>query len=174
MTAWQAEFKKHKLQIAQILLSPRDAEQKKSSENAVATIENLLKFKCVPIINENDTTSTDEIKFGDNDILAAKISQIINADHLILLSNVDGLYSQPPRNEKNDILITEVKSISKKIKSMAGKASKLGKGGMVSKIRAAEICMASKCAVIITSGLKKDPIKSLTRATTKATRFASK
>tara|TARA_B100000780_G_C21108853_1_gene447944 strand:- start:1436 stop:2224 length:789 start_codon:yes stop_codon:yes gene_type:complete len=174
MTAWQAEFKKHKLQIAQILLSPRDAEQKKSSENAVATIENLLKFKCVPIINENDTTSTDEIKFGDNDILAAKISQIINADHLILLSNVDGLYSQPPRNEKNDILITEVKSISKKIKSMAGKASKLGKGGMVSKIRAAEICMASKCAVIITSGLKKDPIKSLTRSTTKATRFASK
>ncbi|MDC1535182.1 hypothetical protein N8466_00335 [Gammaproteobacteria bacterium] len=147
---------------------------KKSSKNAIATIENLLTFGCVPIINENDTTSTDEIKFGDNDILAAKISKLVSADHLILLSNIDGLYSEPPKNQKNDILITEVKSITKKIESMAGTASKLGKGGMVSKIKAAEICMKSKCSVIITSGLKKDPIKSLSRTTTKATRFIAK
>ena len=80
----------------------------------------------------------------------------------------------PPKNQKNDILITEVKSITKKIESMAGTASKLGKGGMVSKIKAAEICMKSKCSVIITSGLKKDPIKSLSRITTKATRFIAK
>ena len=174
MAAWQKEFKKYKLQVAQILLSPSDAENKKSSKNAIATIENLLMFGCVPIINENDTTSTDEIKFGDNDILAAKISKLVSADHLILLSNIDGLYSEPPKNQKKDILITEVKSITKKIESMAGTASKLGKGGMVSKIKAAEICMKSKCSVIITSGLKKDPIKSLSRTTTKATRFIAK
>jgi len=174
MTAWKNEFKKYKLQVAQILLSPSDAENKKSSRNAIATIENLISFNCIPIINENDTTSTDEIKFGDNDILASKISKLIKADHLILLSNVDGLYKEPPKNKKNDVLVTEIKSITKSIREMAGTASKLGKGGMISKIKAAEICMKSKCSVIITSGLKKDPIKSLSRKTTKSTRFLSK
>ena len=174
MIAWKNEFKKHKLEVAQILLSPSDAENKKSSKNAIATIKNLINLRCVPIINENDTTSSDEIKFGDNDILASKIAKLIKADHLILLSNVDGLYKEPPRDNKNDDLVLEVKSINKTIKDMAGNASKLGKGGMVSKIKAAEICMNSKCSVIITSGLKKDPIKSLARQTTKSTRFISK
>ena len=174
MIAWKNEFKKHKLEVAQILLSPSDAENKKSSKNAIATIKNLINLKCVPIINENDTTSSDEIKFGDNDILASKIAKLIKADHLILLSNVDGLYKEPPRDNKNDDLVLEVKSINKTIKDMAGNASKLGKGGMVSKIKAAEICMKSKCSVIITSGLKKNPIKSLARQTTKSTRFISK
>ena len=171
MTAWKNEFKKHKLQVAQILLSPADIKNKKSSINATATIENLINFKCIPIINENDTTSTDEIKFGDNDILAARIASLIKADHLILLSNVDGLYKEPPKNNKNDDLVLEVKSITKKIKDMAGAASKLGKGGMISKIKAAEICMKSKCSVIITSGLKNHPIKSLNNKKTKSTKF---
>ncbi len=171
MTAWKNEFKKHKLQVAQILLSPADIKNKKSSINATATIENLINFKCIPIINENDTTSTDEIKFGDNDILAARIASLIKADHLILLSNVDGLYKEPPKNNKNDDLVLEVKSITKKIKDMAGAASKLGKGGMISKIKAAEICMKSKCSVIITSGLKDNPIKSLNNKKTKSTKF---
>jgi glutamate 5-kinase len=174
MIAWKNEFKKHKLEVAQILLSPSDAENKKSSKNAIATIKNLINLKCVPIINENDTTSSDEIKFGDNDILASKIAKLIKADHLILLSNVDGLYKEPPKDNKNDDLVLEVASITKTIRDMAGNASKLGKGGMVSKIKAAEICMKSKCSVIITSGLKKDPIKSLARQTTKSTRFISK
>ena len=171
MTAWKNEFKKHKLQVAQILLSPADIKNKKSSINATATIENLTNFKCIPIINENDTTSTDEIKFGDNDILAARIASLIKADHLILLSNVDGLYKEPPKNNKNDDLVLEVKSITKKIKDMAGAASKLGKGGMISKIKAAEICMKSKCSVIITSGLKENPIRSLNNKKTKSTKF---
>ena len=171
MTAWKNEFKKHKLQVAQILLSPADIKNKKSSINATATIDNLINFKCIPIINENDTTSTDEIKFGDNDILAARIASLIKADHLILLSNVDGLYKEPPKNNKNDDLVLEVKSITKKIKDMAGAASKLGKGGMISKIKAAEICMKSKCSVIITSGLKENPIKSLNNKKTKSTKF---
>ena len=171
MTAWKNEFKKYKKQVAQILLSPSDIKNKKSSKNAMATLENLLNFKCVPIINENDTTSTDEIKFGDNDILAAQIAVLINADHLVLLSNVDGLYKEPPKNNKNDDLVLEVKSITKKIKDMAGAASKLGRGGMISKIKAAEICMKSKCSVIITSGLKDNPIKSLNNKKTKSTKF---
>ena len=171
MTAWKNEFKKYKKQVAQILLSPSDIKNKKSSKNAIATIENLLNFNCVPIINENDTTSTDEIKFGDNDILAAQIATLIKADHLILLSNVDGLYKEPPNNDKSDDLVLEVKSITKKIKDMAGTASKLGKGGMISKIKAAEICMKSKCSVIISSGLKENPIKGLTNKKTKSTKF---
>jgi glutamate 5-kinase len=174
MIAWKNEFKKHKLEVAQILLSPSDAKNKKSSKNAIATIKNLINLKCVPIINENDTTSSDEIKFGDNDILASKIAKLIKADHLILLSNVNGLYKEPPKENKSDDLVLEVTSITKKIRDMAGNASKLGKGGMVSKIKAAEICMKSKCSVIITSGLKKNPIKSLSRQTTKSTRFISK
>lgn len=171
MSAWKNEFKKYKKQVAQILLSPSDIKNKKSSKNAVGTLENLLNFSCVPIINENDTTSTDEIKFGDNDILAARIAVLINADHLVLLSNVNGLYKEPPKNNKNDDLVLEVKSITKKIKDMAGAASKLGKGGMISKIKAAEICVKSKCSVIITSGLKESPIKSLNNKKTKSTKF---
>ena len=171
MTAWKNEFKKYKKHVAQILLSPSDIKNKKSSKNAMATLENLWNFNCVPIINENDTTSTDEIKFGDNDILAAQIATLIKADHLILLSNVDGLYKEPPKNNKNDDLVLEVKSITQKIKDMGGTASKLGKGGMISKIKAAEICMKSKCSVIITSGLKENPIKSLINKKTKSTKF---
>ena len=171
MSAWKNEFIKHKLQVAQILLSPADTENKKSSLNAISTINNLITFNCIPIINENDTTATDEIKFGDNDILAAKISRLISADHMVLLSNVDGLYKEPPKNNKNDDLVSEVNIITKKIRDMAGTASKLGKGGMISKIKAAEICMKSKCSVIITSGLKDNPIKSLSSKKTKATRF---
>ena len=102
MTAWKNEFKKYKKQVAQILLTPADIKNKKSSKNAIATIENLMEFKCIPIINENDTTATDEIKFGDNDILTAQIATLIGADHLILLSNVDGLYKEPPKNKKNE------------------------------------------------------------------------
>ena len=174
MTAWKNEFKKHKKQVAQILLSPTDIKNKKSSQNAMATIENLFNYECVPIINENDTTSTDEIRFGDNDILAAQIAILVRADHLILLSNVDGLYKEPPKNKASDDLILEVKSVTKDIKDMAGVASKLGKGGMISKIKAAEICMKSKCSVIITSGLKENPIKSLGNKKTKSTKFIAK
>jgi glutamate 5-kinase len=174
MTAWKKEFAKHQKEVAQILLSPSDTENKKSSKNAVATIDHLINFKCIPIINENDTTSSDEIKFGDNDILASRIAKMIGADHLILLSNVDGLYKKPPNQNKDNNLVREVKSITNKIRSMAGEASKLGKGGMISKIKAAEICMQSNCSVIITSGLKNDPIKSLSRKNTKSTRFIAK
>jgi len=171
ITCWKNEFKKNNKQVAQILLSPSDTKNKKSSINAVATIENLLQLGCIPIINENDTTATEEIKFGDNDILAARITKLINADCLILLSNVDGLYTSPPSKKEQSILVKNVPSISKKIMAMAGEASKHGKGGMISKIKAAEMCLKERCSVIITSGLKENPIASLSKLSTKATRF---
>ena len=174
MTSWQREFKKHKIQVAQILLSPQDTLNKISSDNAINTINTLWDFNCVPIINENDTTSTDEIKFGDNDILAAKIAKLVKAKSLILLSNVDGLYEWSASDKLKSKLIKEVKVISKKIKDMAGVASKYGTGGMISKIKAAEICTKSKCSVIITSGLKDNPIKSLINRNNKSTYFHPK
>tara|TARA_X000000950_G_C13715808_1_gene578100 strand:- start:62 stop:913 length:852 start_codon:yes stop_codon:yes gene_type:complete len=174
MTSWQNEFKKHKIHVAQILLSPQDTLNRKSSKNAQNTINTLWDLNCVPIINENDTTSTDEIKFGDNDILAAKIAKLIKAESLILLSNVDGLYESSPKDKLESNLIKDVKVISKKIKDMAGVASKHGKGGMISKIEAAEICTKSKCSVIITSGLKDAPIKNLMNKNNKSTYFHPK
>jgi len=174
MNAWQKSFKKHNIQVAQILLSPEDTLNKKSSNNAKSTIKTLWNLDCIPIINENDTTSTDEIKFGDNDILAAQISKLMKANCLILLSNVDGLFESNPSNKLKSKLVSNVKIISRNIKAMAGVASKHGKGGMISKIKAAEICTKSKCSVIITSGLKNDPIKNLAEANPKATFFFAK
>ena len=171
ISSWKNEFKKLNRQVAQILLSPSDTQNKKSSSNAIATLNNLLKLGCIPIINENDTTATEEIKFGDNDILAARISKLINADCLILLSNVDGLYTNPPSKKEKAVLVENVLKINKRIIDMAGEASRHGKGGMISKIKAAEICLKEKCSVIITSGSKKNPIISLSKLSTKATRF---
>ena len=171
---WQKAFAKLKIQSSQILITAEDLNERRKYLNIRNTIFSLMDLNVVPIINENDTTSTEEIKFGDNDILAAQIATLIKADHLILLSNVDGLYKEPPKNNKNDDLVLEVKTITQKIKDMAGAASKLGKGGMISKIKAAEICIKSKCSVIITSGLKDNPIKSLNNKKTKSTKFIAK
>ena len=171
---YEKSFKRFDKLTAQVLLTHDDMNDHGKYMNAKATIEKLLSLKVIPIINENDVVATEEIRFGDNDILAAQLATLIGADHLILLSNVDGLYKQPPKNNMNGDLVQEVKSITKKIKDMAGTASKLGKGGMISKIKAAEICMKSKCSVIITSGLKENPIKSLGNKKTKSTKFIAK
>ena len=171
MSAWKNEFKKYNIEVAQLLLSPLDIQNKNSSKNAIATIKNLIKFNCVPVINENDSTSNEEIKFGDNDILAAKISRMIQADNLILLSNVDGLLKDPLKINQSSNLIKEVDKITNSIKNLAGDASKYGKGGMISKIKAAQICIKSKCSVIITSGIKNEPIRSLIKNDTKSTIF---
>ena len=172
--AYEVAFKKFNILTAQMLLTHEDLGSRKRYLNARNTLSNLIKYKTIPIINENDTISTDEIKFGDNDILAAQIARLVKADHLILLSNVDGLYKEPPINNKEGVLISEVKSITNDIHAMAGTASKLGKGGMISKIKAAEICMKSNCSVIITSGQKQNPIMSLSKISTKATRFSAR
>jgi len=116
MNLYQNVFKKLKIKISQILLTLDDTEQRRRSINARRTIDNLLTMGIVPIVNENDTTATTEIKYGDNDRLAARVSQIISADCLILLSDVDGLYTDNPKKNKETKLIKIVKEIDENIK----------------------------------------------------------
>ena len=163
MIAWKKHMNQHGIHIGQMLLTPRETELKVSAKNAQQTIVKLLEVGCLPIINENDSTATDEIKFGDNDLLAAKISTLFQADLLVVLSSVDGLYSseEDSKNNKGNGLIRDVPRITEKIKKMAGQASDMGKGGMISKIQAAEICFKNNSAMVIASGKNKQPIRSL-------------
>ena len=168
MSAWKKHLNKFSIPIGQMLLTPRDTELKVSSKNAKQTVSKLIEAGCLPIINENDSTATDEIKFGDNDLLAAKVAKLINADLLIVLSTVEGLYSSEDdlKANKTSAIIKQVTKITPNIRKMAGHASDMGKGGMVSKSDAAEICLKNKCAMVITSGKNKKPIRDLLSRTT--------
>ena len=162
MAFYKKTFDKSKIKISQILLTLDDTEQRRRSLNARRTIENLLAMGILPIVNENDTTATTEIKYGDNDRLASRVSQIINADCLILLSDVDGLYTDNPKKNKNTKLIKTVKEIDENIKSYATKTKNLyGSGGMKTKIEAAKICQFAGCYMVIANGNYKNPIKKI-------------
>ena len=140
MTAWKNEFKKHKLQVAQILLSPSDAENKKSSKNAIATIENLISFKCIPIINENDVVATEELKFGDNDRLSAIVSIILKADKLVLITDKEGLYDSDPEISEEAQKIENIEYNSEELNELIPKSvSGKGIGGFSTKIMAAQM-----------------------------------
>ena len=153
---FRKNFKKQKLKTAQILVSLDDTEQRRRALNIRRTFENLFKIKAVPIVNENDTTATSEIKYGDNDRLAARVAQIVNADALILLSNVNGLYD----NKKK--LIKSVDTIGDEILNLANKdISNYGSGGMITKIEAAKICMNAGCLMYIANGNIKYPITNM-------------
>ena len=162
MDFYKKTFNKNKIKISQILLTLDDTEQRRRSINARRTIDNLLSMGIVPIVNENDTTATTEIKYGDNDRLAARVSQIISADCLILLSDVDGLFTNNPKRNKETKLIKTVKEIDKSIKRYASKTESLyGSGGMKTKIEAAKICQVSGCYMVIANGNKANPIKKI-------------
>jgi len=162
MDFYKKTFDKSKIKISQILLTLDDTEQRRRSINAKRTIDNLLAMQIVPIVNENDTTATTEIKYGDNDRLAARVSQIIGADCLILLSDVDGLYTSNPKKSKKTKLIKTVKEIDENIKRYAYKAENFyGSGGMKTKIEAAKICQLSGCYMVIANGKYKNPIKEI-------------
>jgi len=165
MNFYKKTFDKNKIKISQILLTLDDTEQRRRSINARRTIDNLLSMGIVPIVNENDTTATTEIKYGDNDRLAARVSQIISADCLILLSDVDGLYTDNPKKNRKIKLIRNVKEINEDIKSYATKAENLyGSGGMKTKIEAAKICQLSGCHMVIANGNYKNPIKKILKS----------
>ena len=162
MEFYKKIFDKNKIKISQILLTLDDTEQRRRSINAKRTIDNLLKMGIVPIVNENDTTATTEIKYGDNDRLASRVAQISGADCLILLSDVDGLYTQNPKLFKNSQLIKEIKNIDLNIEKIATKSiSEHGTGGMKTKIEAAKICQLSGCTMVIANGLSERPIKKI-------------
>ena len=162
MNFYKKTFDENKIKISQILLTLDDTEQRRRSINARRTVDNLLTMGIVPIVNENDTTATTEIKYGDNDRLAARVAQIISADCLILLSDVDGLYTDNPKKNKETKLVKTVKDINENIKKYATRAENLyGSGGMKTKIEAAKICQLSGCYMVIANGNYKNPIKKI-------------
>jgi glutamate 5-kinase len=151
--AYQEALAAHGITVAQILLTPEDTEDRRRHLNARATIEALLKLGAVPVINENDTVATAEIRFGDNDRLAARVAQMISADTLALLSDVDGLYTADPRKDPSAMLIPEVRELTAEIEGMAGEPPPgYSSGGMVTKLAAARIAMAAGCRMVIAKG----------------------
>ncbi|MGQ9621984.1 MAG: glutamate 5-kinase [Candidatus Caldatribacteriaceae bacterium] len=146
-------FAEFGVKVAQILLAPEDVHNRLKYLNARNTFEALLKLGVLPIVNENDTVAVEEIKFGDNDRLSALVASIIGADLLIILSDVDGLYSDDPRRFPHAVMVREVRVIDEDIERMAGgRGSNLSTGGMRSKIMAARIATLSGIGVIIASG----------------------
>lgn len=161
MNNFKKSFAKKKIKVAQILLTYSDTEDRRKSLNSRETIFELLKYGTIPIINENDTVATDELKFGDNDRLAARVSQIISADKLFLLSDVNGLYTKNPKINRDARLIEKIDEIDERHFKMAGSYTNVyGTGGMQTKIEAAKIATSAGCATVICNGGKKNPIKS--------------
>ena len=160
MRNFMNSFEKKKMKVAQILLTFSDTEDRRKSLNSRETIKSLVDLGIIPVINENDTVATDELKFGDNDRLAARVAQVINADLLVLLSDVDGLYDKNPKLNKDANLIREISEISSKTFKMAtSETNDYGSGGMFTKIQAAEIAFTFGCDTLIMKGNQKNPIK---------------
>ena len=143
--------------VAQLLITGDDVENEKRHSNFSNTLNRLLELGALPIINENDTVSTDEIVIGDNDTLAAIVAQSVSADLLVLLSDIDGLYTADPHRDPNARLIPMIHEVNDEILALAGgSGTKLGTGGMVTKLQAAKICLSCGCAMVITNGNTPD------------------
>lgn len=173
MGAYEEAFARHNIPVAQALLTPDDTERRRRWLNARATLETLLDLGAVPIVNENDTVATAEIRYGDNDRLAARAAQMVSADALLLLSDIDGLYERDPRSDPSAQFVPEVREITSAIETMAGgvnEAAGVGSGGMRTKIEAAKIATAAGCAVAITKGAEFNPLSRL-KAGARATWF---
>jgi len=158
--AYKELLEAHGVTVAQVLLTLEDSEQRHRYLNARATLEALLRLGSIPVINENDTVATAEIRYGDNDRLAARLAQMISADCLVLLSDIDGLFSADPRRDPAAQFIARVERISPQIEAMAGgSASDLGSGGMATKIAAARIAVGAGCHMVIAAGAHRRPLK---------------
>ncbi|MBL8833010.1 MAG: glutamate 5-kinase [Rhodospirillales bacterium] len=157
--AWVGALAARGLVGAQVLLTPEDTEARRRHLNARATVATLLEAGAVPVINENDTTATEEIRFGDNDRLAARVAQMASADTLVLLSDIDGLYTADPHSDPSARHLAEVKELSPEILAMAGEARPgYSSGGMVTKLGAARIALAAGCRMAIASGKPERPL----------------
>ncbi len=155
---FQKLFEKYKIKTGQILISPDDTEQRRRAINVRRTFDNLFKLKAIPIVNENDSTATTEIKYGDNDRLAARVAQIIGADCLIIFSDVDGLYDK----SKNKKIVKTVEVINEEITSLVeNKKNNYGSGGITTKLDAAKICINSGSHMFIANGKKNFPITNM-------------
>ncbi|MEL6208352.1 MAG: glutamate 5-kinase, partial [Pseudomonadota bacterium] len=160
--AYEAALAPHGITAAQILVTLDDSEDRRRYLNTRATLLALLAHGVVPIVNENDTIATDEIRFGDNDRLAAQIAVTVGADHLVLLSDIDGLYTAPPSDDPAATRLDIVPRVTPQIEAMAGDAgSGLSRGGMKTKVWAAKTATAAGCAMAITHGAALRPLKAL-------------
>ena len=157
--AYQDLLDRHDIKVAQVLLTPDDTENRRRYLNARSTLETLLALGVVPVINENDTVATQEIRYGDNDRLAARVSEMTSADCLVLLSDVDGLHESDPATNPDAALIPEVHEITPELESKCGRSrTEYGSGGMATKLAAARICMSAGCATLIANGLQLAPL----------------
>ena len=157
--AWKEVLEQHDLAVAQMLLTFGDTEERRRYLNARNTLETLLKLGAIPVVNENDTVATAEIRYGDNDRLAARVAQMASADCLVLLSDVDGLYTADPTVDANAQFVPEVTRITPAIEAMAGgSASAVGTGGMATKVMAGRIALAAGCNMCIAVGHEPHPL----------------
>jgi glutamate 5-kinase len=162
--AYESQFERHDMVAAQILLTLDDTERRRRYLNARNTMDTLLKLGAVPVVNENDTVATSEIRYGDNDRLAARVASMMSADCLVLLSDVDGFYTAPPHQNPEAKRLEEIREITPEIEAMAGDVgSELSKGGMVTKLVAARIAVAAGTHMVITSGKVLNPLAALGR-----------
>lgn len=162
MAAWEAAFATQKLHVAQVLLTADDGKHRRRYLNARATLNTLLAHGVVPIINENDTVATAELRFGDNDRLSALAAMMAEADQLVILSDVAGFYREDPAINPSAELIREVKDITPELEALAGGAgSAAGTGGMRAKLEAAKMALAAGCETIIASGREEHPLKAV-------------
>ena len=164
MALWRDALRSHGLSAAQVLLTLDDTEHRRRYLNARNTLQTLMELSAIPIVNENDTIATDEIRYGDNDRLAAHVAQMISASALIVLSDIDGLYSHNPMRDPDAVHIPFVAKIDRSIEAMASGPNEMrgtGSGGMVTKIDAAKIATAAGCAAIIARGNVEHPVKKL-------------
>jgi len=157
--AWKEVLEQHDLAVAQMLLTFGDTEERRRYLNARNTLETLLKLGAIPVVNENDTVATAEIRYGDNDRLAARVAQMASADCLVLLSDVDGLYTADPTVDVTAQFVPEVTRITPAIEAMAGgSASDVGTGGMATKVMAGRIALAAGCNMCIAVGREPHPL----------------
>ncbi len=172
MYVYDKGFLEYNHTVAQLLLTAMDFKNEERYHNFQNTVSRLLSLGALPIINENDTISTDEIRVGDNDTLSAMVAVSVKADKLILLSDIDGLYTADPQKDTNATLIPVVEKLTPEILALAGgEGSSLGTGGMVTKLRAAEICTAEGCEMIILNGAKTKHLYDLFDGKAVGTRF---
>ncbi|MDQ8035813.1 MAG: glutamate 5-kinase [Pedobacter sp.] len=150
--AYESHFRQHDVKTAQILLTHDDLSDRQRYLNARNTLRTLIEWKVLPVINENDTVATDEIRFGDNDTLGALVANLIEADTLVILTDQDGMFDRDPRHDPDAVLLPEVQAMDEKLLAMAGGGGLLGRGGMITKVRAARLASRSGCHTVIASG----------------------
>ncbi len=160
--AYQGTLARHGISAAQVLLTLGDTEDRRRYLNARSTVNTILRLGAVPMINENDTVATAEIRFGDNDRLAAQVAQMASADALVMLSDIDGLYTADPRTDPTARPIAEAHEITPEIEAMAGEPNRAyGSGGMVTKLAAAKIAVAAGCHTVIADGARLNPLAAI-------------